>query len=185
MRKSQGKARSKSYQIGYGRPPKKHQFQPGRSGNLAGINRKPDRSIAPDLRASLEHELKKKIKIKRGKTERVTTQAEAGISELVHQFAKGYPRARHDLLVLAKTVDVDLAPAKTIENALAEAVSAEDEALLADFVRRHGWQYPPNGNSAEGASLLTLRNRDAKLLAPPSEELTDSQILQDEESSDE
>lgn len=185
MRKPQAKARSKSYEVGYRRPPKKHQFQPGRSGNPAGVNRRADHSTAPDLRASLQRELTKKTVIKRGKTERVTTQAEAGISELVHQFAKGDPRARRDLLVLAETVDVDLAPAKTIENALAEAVSAEDEALLADFVRRHGGQYPLNVNSAKGANLLTSPNRDAKLLAPPSENLTNSQIPQDEESSDE
>ena len=105
-------------------------------------------------------------------------------SELVRQFVEGEPRARRDLLALAEEYGIDLAPSKTIQNALAEALSAEDEALLADFVRRHGGQYPRNFSSAEGENLPTSPNRAAKLLAPPSENLTDLQTLQDEESSD-
>ena len=185
MRKPKAGAKSKSFEVGYRRPPKKHQFRPGRSGNPVGINRRADRSAAPDLRASLERELQKKIRIKRGKSQRVTTQAEAGISELVHQFAKGNPRARRDLLSLAQRVDVDLAPAKTIEDALAEAISAEDEALLTDFVRRHGGQYPLNGNSVEGANLLAPPSSDAKLLAAPPASSTELRIVQDEEPSNE
>ncbi len=185
MPKPKAGAKSKSFEVGYRRPPKKHQFKPGRSGNPAGVNRRADRSTGPDLRASLRRELTKKIVITRGKTERETTLAEAGISELVHQFANGDPKARRDLLSLAQRVDVDLAPAKTIENALAEAVSAEDEALLADFVRRHDGQYPLSGNSVKGSNLLASPSGDAKLLAPPSKNLIDSQNSQDKEPSDE
>jgi Family of unknown function (DUF5681) len=159
MRRQSRKAKSGGYDIGYGQPPKQYRFQRGRTGNPTGINRKTSRSRVPDLRESLERELNKPIKTQRGKTERIVTQGEGGISELVQQFAKGDARARRDLFALAEEYAIDLAPSKTIQNALAEAVSAEDEALLADFVRRHGGQYPLNVNSAEGEKLLTSPNR--------------------------
>jgi uncharacterized protein DUF5681 len=185
MRRRSRKSASASYEVGYGRPPKQHRFQRGRTGNPAGINRKTSRSQATDLRASLEHELNKPTKILRGKTERIVTQGEAAISELVRQFVEGDPRARRDLLALADKYGIDLAPSTTIQKTLAEAVSVEDEALLADFVRRHGGQYPLNVNSVASVNLLASSNEDAKLLAPPSKNLTDRQILQDGESSDE
>ena len=53
MRKKQRKADSKSYEVGYGRPPKKFQFKPGRSGNPTGTKRKAP-SLAADLKALLE-----------------------------------------------------------------------------------------------------------------------------------
>jgi hypothetical protein len=185
MHRRSRRSKSGSYKIGYGRPPKQYQFQRGRSGNPAGINRKQSRSRVPDLRASLERELNKSIKVPCGNTERIVTQGEAGISELVRQFVEGDPRARRDLLALAEEYGIDLAPSKTIENALAEAVSAEDEALLADFVRRHGGQYPLDLNSAEGEHLLTSANREAKLLAPPSGNSNDRQTIQQRETFDE
>jgi Family of unknown function (DUF5681) len=131
MAKKRSNSASKPYNVGYARPPKQYQFKRGRSGNPAGINRRTARS---DLKTALERELSKKIKIRH---DLVATQGDVGIRELVRQFVKGEPRARRDLLALADTVGVDLAPSKTIENALAEAVSAEDEALLAEYVEHH------------------------------------------------
>ncbi len=131
MTKKRSNSAPKSYDVGYARPPKQYQFKSGRSGNPAGINRRTARS---DLKTALERELAKKIKIRR---ELVATQGDVGIRELVRQFVKGDPRARRDLVALADRVGVDLAPSKTIENALAEAVSAEDEALLVEYVEHH------------------------------------------------
>jgi hypothetical protein len=184
MRRPSRQSKSGNYQVGYGQPPKQHQFRRGRSGNPAGINRKPDRSRVPDLRASLERELNKPVKVRYGNSERTVPQGEAGISKLVRQFVEGDPRARRDLLALADKYDIELAPSKAIQNALAEALSAEDEALLGDFVRRHGGQYPFDSNSAEGGQLLTAPHREAKLLAPPSKNSTERQILQRRESFD-
>jgi Family of unknown function (DUF5681) len=131
MPKKRSRSEIMRYDVGYARPPKQYQFKRGRSGNPAGINRTTARS---DLKTALERELAKKIKIRR---DLVATQGDVGIRELVRQFVKGEPRARRDLLALADRVGVDLAPSKTIENALAEAVSAEDEALLAEYVEHH------------------------------------------------
>jgi hypothetical protein len=35
---------SKGYKVGYGRPPKQHRFQKGKSGNPTGKNDRPHRS---------------------------------------------------------------------------------------------------------------------------------------------
>jgi hypothetical protein len=136
MPKKPAKSPSKSYEIGYRRPPKQFQFKRGRSGNPAGINRKTAPAMAPDLKASLERELGKQVKIKRGEQKQSVTQAVAGISELVRQFVNGDHRARRDLLALADKVGVDLTAGQkaAIGSAIAQAVSAEDEALLDEYV---------------------------------------------------
>jgi hypothetical protein len=130
-------ASGEDYKVGPGRPPKEHQFQPGQSGNPKGAKRKAP-SIAPDLKALLERALNRKVTLRQGEKEQIVSKAAAGIEQLVNQFAKGDRHARRDLIVLADKLDVDLTAgrAKAIEKALVEA-STNDEALLADYVRRH------------------------------------------------
>jgi hypothetical protein len=176
-----------SYNVGYRRPPPQYQFKPGRSGNPTGINQKRARSMASDLKVSLEHELKKSVKIQKGKQTLTVTQAAAGIGELVGQFAKGEHRARRDLVLLCEKLGVDLTNRETLQGALEDALSAEDEALLADFVQRHGGQYPARADavpslSAEDENLLTSPTEDTKLLSAPSDVSTQIQF---EEKSDE
>jgi hypothetical protein len=179
-----------SYNVGYRRPPPQYQFKPGRSGNPTGINQKTARSMASDLKVSLEHELKKSVKIQKGKQTLTVTQAAAGIGALVGQFAKGEHRARRDLVLICEKLGVDLTNRETLQGALEDALSAEDEALLADFVQRHGGQYPARADavpslSAEDENLLSRPIDDANLLAPPPGNSIDSQIPQTEENSDE
>jgi len=45
-------AKSKDYEVGYGKPPREHQFSPGQSGNPAG-RRKGSRGLKTDLHAEL------------------------------------------------------------------------------------------------------------------------------------
>jgi hypothetical protein len=131
-------ASSEAYRVGPGRPPKDYQFKPGQSGNPKGAKRK-DRSLAPDLKAVLERALGQKVTLRQGERERIVTMATAGIEQLVAQFAKGDRWARRDLLDLAHRLGVDLTASRdnAIEPALATGV-ADDEALLADHLRRHG-----------------------------------------------
>jgi hypothetical protein len=131
-------ASDEAYRVGPGRPPKEYQFKPGQSGNPKGARRNAP-SIAPDLRALLERALNKKVRLQHGERQEIVTKAAAGIDKLVNQFAKGDRYARRDLIALAEKLGVDLTAgqSKAIENALADAVTAEDEALLADYLRRH------------------------------------------------
>jgi hypothetical protein len=121
------------YKVGPGRPPKEHQFKPGQSGNPKGAKRKP-KPIAPDLKAALERALNEPIKLKQGEKERITTMAEAGIKQLVAQFAKGNHQARRDLIVLCDKLDVDLMAGQ--RQAVQEALAANHEAILNTYVDR-------------------------------------------------
>jgi hypothetical protein len=124
------------YRVGPGHPPREYQFKPGQSGNPKGAKRKAS-SITPDLRALLQRALNDKVKMRRGERELIITKAAAGIDELVNQFVKGDPRARRDLIALADKLGVDLTAGqgKAIENAIAEAVSIQDQALLAEYLQ--------------------------------------------------
>ena len=130
------------YRVGPGRPPREYQFKPGQSGNPNGTRRKPS-SIAPDLKALFERALNAKVTLKQGEREKIITKAAAGIEQLVNQFAKGDRHARRDLLALAERLGVDLMAGRgELEQRVAAALSANDEALLADYVRRHAVQSP-------------------------------------------
>jgi hypothetical protein len=153
------KSSSKSYEVGYRLPPKKFRFEKGRSGNPTGERKRP--SNTPDLRAQLESELNKVVTIRSGKRVKTLTKAAAGIAQLVDQFAKGDRNARRDLFLLSEKLGVALTNRVGLEGALQDALSAEDEALLADFVQRHGGQYPVRANT-----VLGLPNEDTNLLSP-------------------
>jgi hypothetical protein len=121
------------YTVGPGRPPREHQFKPGQSGNPKGAKRKP-KSVAPDLKAALEHALSKPIKLKQGEKERIVTMAAAGIEQLVAQYVKGDHRARRDLIALTDKFGVDLIAGQ--QQALEQALAANHEAILRTYVER-------------------------------------------------
>ena len=145
------------YRVGPGRPPKEYQFKPGQSGNPKGARRKP-KSIGPDLKALFERALSGKVTLRQGDQEKIITKARAGIEQLVNQFAKGDRYARRDLLTLAERLGVDLVAGQgpALEQTVATALSANDEALLADYVRRHPVQ-PRRGGKVDAPSRARLK----------------------------
>jgi hypothetical protein len=156
------------YRVGPGHPPKEYQFKPGQSGNPEGARRRP-RSIAPDLKALFECALSGKVTLRQGEKEKIISKAAAGIEQLVNQFAKGDRHARRDLLALAQTLGVDLAAGQgdTLGQAVAAALSANDEALLADYVRRHSSQGDLTGDHTHMEDLTTKGLKEASLREPP------------------
>ena len=155
---------SKSYEVGYGRPPKKFRFKRGQSGNPSGTK---TASKAPNLNAVLQRALGKKVT--QGKQGQMLTRGAAGIERLVSQFADGDRHARRDLMALAEKLGVDLTAghSKAIESALEENLAAEDEALLADFVQRCGGHYDPAGDSdavapRKGSNIVLLPRKERK-----------------------
>ena len=143
---------NEEYRVGPGRPPKEYQFKPGQSGNPKGARRKP-RSIALDLKALFERALSGKATLRQGEHQKIITKAAAGIEHLVDQFAKGDRHARRDLLALAEKLGVDLVAGQgdALEQTVAAALSAKDEALLADYVKRHALQ-PNRPKEVDGGS---------------------------------
>jgi hypothetical protein len=128
---------SEEYKVGPGKPPREYQWPKGVSGNPHG--RRP--SIVPDLKAQFERALNNKVKLKRGEKEEIVTKLAAGTDMLIDQFVAGDPRARRDVIAFANLLGVDLASqSRKIEQTLKEHHTADDEALLADYFRRHRGQ---------------------------------------------
>jgi Family of unknown function (DUF5681) len=131
------RASNADYRVGPGCPPREHQFKPGQSGNPDGARKRPP-SIAPDLKALLQAALSKKVTLTIGDKERILTKAGAGIEQLVDQFARGDRHARRDLFDLADKLGLDLGASSkaALEELAGKAVTADDEALVADFLKR-------------------------------------------------
>lgn len=173
------------YDIGYKRPPPAFRFSKGVSGNPDGKRKRPK---APNLKTQLQSALNKTVTIRLGNRHKTVSKGAAGIEHLVDQWAKGDRNARRDLLALCDDFGVDLTEREALQEALDDALSAEDEALLADFVRRHGGEYPVRADSAPS---LTSKNQnvlgppadDPKLLTRP-ENSTSPQTIQPTEKSD-
>ncbi len=145
-------AKSKLYKVGYGRPPTKSQFKPGQSGNPNGGKLKRP-AVAADLKTSLEKALNEQASFRIGERDLIMTKAAAGIAQLVAQFAEGDRYARRDLIALADKLGVDLTAgqARVIGDAVATLMSANDEAIIVDFLRRHGVE--PRSLEAKGRSI--------------------------------
>jgi Family of unknown function (DUF5681) len=80
--------RNSNHRVGYGRPPKEHQFQPGQSGNPSG-RPKGARSFKSDLR----DELGEVISISEGNQTIEITKQRAVIKTLLRMAVAGDPRA--------------------------------------------------------------------------------------------
>ncbi len=147
------------YRVGPGRPPKEYRWPKGQSGNPAGARRKKSR-IIPDLKEILNKALNEPATLRSGKREVTTTKAAAGIAQLVTQFAEGDRHARRDLVALAPKLGIDLAAGQggAIGEALATLMSASDEAIINDFLRRHGLEPRPPESSAGGSSDQTTND---------------------------
>jgi Family of unknown function (DUF5681) len=165
MPKKRSSSTSRNFEIGYRRPPKQYQFKLGSIANPEGINQHTARSIARDMKRALEHELNKLVEIRQGNRSITVRQTTAGISKLVRQFVEGNPRARRDLILLCEKLGVDLINRDALHGALEDVLSAEDEALLADFVRRHGGRYPVRADAVPSVPV-----KDENLLSPPADD---------------
>src|SRR5262249_37322258 len=164
MPKNRSSSPSANYEIGYRRPPKRYQFKRGSIANPAGINQHTAPSIARDMKLELERELNKQITVRQGKRSTTVRQTMAGISKLVGQFVEGNPRARRDLILLCEKLGVELVDRDALQGALEDVLSAEDEAILADFVRRHS-EYPVRADLAP-----SLSSKDENLLDSPADD---------------
>jgi Family of unknown function (DUF5681) len=126
-------AGSETYKVGPGRPPREHQFKPGQSGNPKGAKRKPP-SLLPDLKRLFEQALSEKVTLKQGDRKRTLTMAEAGIKQLIAQFAKGDRHARRDVFAYAEKLGIDLMAGQ--HQAIEEALDSNHEAILRTYVQR-------------------------------------------------
>jgi hypothetical protein len=139
---------AEDYKVGPGRPPREHQFQPGQSGNPKGAKRKPP-SLLPDLKRLFEQALSEKVTLKQGEKERNLSMAEAGIKQLVAQFAKGDRHARRDIFACAAMLGIDLIASQ--HKAIEEALAPDHRAILDAYVARQ----------------VTASSKHSRVFAPP------------------
>jgi hypothetical protein len=144
------------YRVGPGRPPKEFQFKAGQSGNPKGARRKTS-ATSLDFKAALQRSLRGEVKLKQGDRERNITKAAAGIEQLVNQFARGDRYARRDLFGLVGELGMDLTAGEneTIEQTLEAALTANDEAIIENYIQRHLAERNQSDDSEPGASEVS------------------------------
>jgi Family of unknown function (DUF5681) len=116
---------SQGYAVGYGKPPLHTRFQSGRSGNPAG-RPKGMRNLSTDVRRIL----KVPVKINEGGRSRKVSTQEGTLMRLREKALKGDARALDRLLDLAARFNNEP------DSTEAPALSADDQAILADYVAK-------------------------------------------------
>lgn len=114
---------AKGYAVGYAKPPKKHQFKPGASGNPKG-RPKGVKNLATDL----EEELSEKLMVTEGGQPKPVTKQRAMLKALVAKALKGDVRAASTLLNLIPSVEQ--AQKEAVESM---SLSKVDEEILDAF----------------------------------------------------
>jgi len=131
-------SKATDYEVGYRRPPKANQFQPGTSGNPRG-RRKGSRPIGAVLQSILSQKL---TVAERGRTRRVT-RLEIMLLQLANDAARGDARAMKLLLELNDRYgDSPEAAIKLVD------VLAEDREILEQYLKRPDSQQPSSSDTS-------------------------------------
>jgi hypothetical protein len=118
---------TKTYDVGFGRPPRHTRFKPGQSGNPKG---KPKKAIS--LGDDIQNELAERIPIREGDRNLKVSKQRALVKALLARSLKGDTRAAGLLLQLvAKLSDPDAQTARETAE-----LNQEDLAILEGFLRR-------------------------------------------------
>ena len=118
------------YEVGYGKPPKHTQFKPGQSGNRKGRPRG-----QRNFRTAVRDALQEKVTIREGDRTRSVSRMDAIIRVTFNNALRSDAKALAAFIQLARSAGLmDEEP----ELSSAESISAEDEAILAGYLERHG-----------------------------------------------
>ena len=115
-------------EIGYGKPPKQTRFKPGQSGNPRG---RP--SGTRNLKTDLAEELAERIAISEGGRRQAVSKQRGMLKQLMAKALKGDVRAANTVIGLVERLLDARADAD-----MSAAVRAQDQDIIADFLRRHG-----------------------------------------------
>ena len=114
--------------VGYGSPPKEHQFKPGQSGNPKGRPKGARSTSAIAQEFFLE-----KVDVRLGPNVRRMTRIQALLQVLTAQALQGNVRALKDCIMLAQRIAVE---ADVEIKDVAAPTTANDTEILQDFLRR-------------------------------------------------
>lgn len=123
---------SDDYEVGYGKPPKRTQFQPGQSGNKKGR----PRESAKKTSSVLKEILNEKITVTEGGKKRRVTKIEAFLKKLLNDALSGDKTAQRLFVSMAKEIgELEIAPENKMRQGgvlrLGPALTAEEWAKRA------------------------------------------------------
>ena len=136
-------SKNDSYEVGYKKPPKHTQFQPGQSGNRKG-RPKGSRNFKTDVLETL----KAPVPVTQNGNKRSVSTQKAALMRLQEKALSGDARSLGLLLELARTLNNE-------EALLVETVrSKDDQAILDDFLARSRTELPatPTTTAPEGGN---------------------------------
>jgi Family of unknown function (DUF5681) len=138
-----------SYAVGYGKPPVHSRFAPGKSGNPRG---RPTGQL--NLEAALINELNRLITIREGDRTRRLKKGVAWLVRTVNGALNNDPKANATLVSLLRTFVFDQQPQAAME----APVTTNDQALLADYLQRHGdLDDSVSGNTDAGSPIKRFK----------------------------
>lgn len=138
------------YPVGYRKPPREHQFEPGRSGNPRGRPRK-----SRNLNSLLEAELDRPIIIKEHGRERRIAKREAIAKRVVANALNGDHRTLALLLKAGRVnpqpepIDFDVDSDADLEAYLQRALAARRKEALDEPVEADAEEAPPDVDVSE------------------------------------
>jgi hypothetical protein len=115
---------SASHRVGYGKPPKQHQFQPGQSGNWKGRPKG-----AKNTSTLLREILDRKIEVRTGTTVRKVSVREAMLIRFAESALKGDTKSAHFLLQRYEIAETAQAEVKRVWDVRYETLEEAKEAL--------------------------------------------------------
>jgi hypothetical protein len=122
---SEGLTETSSYEVGYGKPPVAHRFQPGKSGNSRGSSKKVRSRSQGDLGDHTQKALRKEVEIEENGRPVKITRLQLGIRKQIEAAAKGNLTAVRELIRLRdKKHPVVPAPRPKVVITLEEALVA-------------------------------------------------------------
>ncbi len=113
------------YQVGYAKPPKNTQFQPGKSGNPKGRPKG-----AKGIATVFMEEANQKVSIKIGDKTVKITKLQATVKRLFQQALEGKPHAIARITEMARVIEPQM------EQKPDQALSADDQNILREYVKR-------------------------------------------------
>jgi hypothetical protein len=114
-----------SYSVGYGKPPREHQFQPGQSGNRKGRPKG-----AKNTATIVSEVLNRKVKVRTGDTVRKITVHEAMITGFADHGLKGDVKAPAFLLDRNDRAEAAEDQANTV-------TTPEEQEIIDEFVKEY------------------------------------------------
>lgn len=121
------RTKKRSYEVGYGKPPKHSQFTSGRSGNPRGRPK-----AARSLKTIVRETLHERVTIRTNGKDRKVSRLEALVLKQIELASKGDPRALDKLFQLYRTLVPEAESERPAETA---PLSETDEAVLDQFRR--------------------------------------------------